>query len=137
MVSPIHRTSIPPIQARATISQIRSQRLDIMHTGLSFKKQPIHSLARYDSIPPRRKQDRNLMANIGHKKYSKRNQEHINNCRLYLRVEYLSDICNEAGIRSCRKPWIGMDQERPHNQKSYSLNRHAQAKDNGHYSVNF
>ena len=37
------------------------------------------------------------MADVGQKKYSKRQEDQINNCRLYIRAEYLSDICNEAG----------------------------------------
>ena len=48
-------------------------------------------------LPPRRLQDRCLMADANKKTYTKGRLNHINNCRLYLRVEYLSDVCNQAG----------------------------------------
>jgi hypothetical protein len=52
-----------------------------------------------EQIPPRRMRDRNLMADANKHPYSASRLNHINNCRLYLRVEYLSDICDQAGKR--------------------------------------
>ena len=44
--------------------------------------------------------NRCLMVDVNQKtNYSKSPRNHINNCRLYLKVEYLSDVCNQAGTK--------------------------------------
>ena len=97
LVTPLYWTTIPPIQARA--APVKYVPKGYMAITQDFLSKSNLSLYWQDmtQLPPQQKQDRNLMADMGQKKYSKKQQCHINNCRLYLRVEYLSDLCNESG----------------------------------------
>ena len=84
-------------------------------------------------LPPRRVGDGCLMDDAHDGTWSKAQLDHINNCRMYLKVEYISDMCNQLGteVLSQAVDWIG--QSTTSRKKNCGRNKDALENVNGPY----